>query len=34
MELVSSESGWRDEAMPLDQPGGVVDLSERHQRLP
>src|SRR4029434_5366939 len=28
-----AESGWREEAVALDQPGRVVGLAERQQRL-
>jgi len=33
VEAVSAEGCWRDEAMPFDQPSGVVGLAESEQRL-
>ena len=33
MKLLLAELGWREEAVALDQPGRVVGLAERQQRL-
>jgi hypothetical protein len=33
LKLLLPELGWREEAVPLDQPGGVVGLAEVKQGL-
>jgi hypothetical protein len=33
LELFLPKGRWRDEAMPFDQPSGVVGLAESEQRL-